>query len=33
VQAMADAAEVLTPDQRLKLAERMKSRMERRHRG
>jgi len=33
VQAMADAAEVLTPDQRVKLAERMKSRMERRHRG
>jgi periplasmic protein CpxP/Spy len=29
VQAMADAAEVLTPEQRLKVAERMKRRMER----
>jgi len=31
VQAMADAAEVLTPEQRIKAAERMKRRMERRH--
>ncbi len=30
--ALADAAEVLTPEQRAKLAERMKSRMEGRHR-
>ena len=30
VQAMADAAEVLTPEQRLKVAERMKRRIERR---
>ncbi|MCM2252032.1 MAG: periplasmic heavy metal sensor [Ramlibacter sp.] len=33
VQAMADAAEVLTPEQRLKVAQRMKLRMERRQRG
>jgi Spy/CpxP family protein refolding chaperone len=31
VQAMADAAEVLTPEQRAKAAERMQRRMERRH--
>ena len=31
-QALADAAEVLTPEQRAKLGERMKSRMEGRHR-
>ena len=33
VQAMADAAEVLTPEQRLKVAERMKRRMERHRQG
>jgi len=33
VQAMADAAEVLTPEQRAKVAERMKQRMERRRQG
>jgi periplasmic protein CpxP/Spy len=33
VQAMADAAEVLTPEQRLKVAERMKRRMEHRRQG
>ncbi len=33
VQAMADAAEVLTPEQRAKAAERMKRRMDRRGRG
>jgi Spy/CpxP family protein refolding chaperone len=33
VQAMADAAEVLTPEQRTKAAERLKRRMERRWRG
>ncbi|HXE48500.1 MAG TPA: Spy/CpxP family protein refolding chaperone [Ramlibacter sp.] len=33
VQAMADAAEVLTPEQRLKVAERMKRRMEHRLQG
>ena len=31
-QALADAAEVLTPEQRAKIGERMKSRMEGRHR-
>jgi protein CpxP len=31
VQALADAAEVLTPEQRAKVAERMKQRMDRRH--
>jgi len=31
LQAMADAAEVLTPEQRAKAAERMRRRMERRH--
>jgi protein CpxP len=33
VQAMADAAEVLTPEQRLKVAERLKQRMDRRRHG
>ena len=33
VQAMADAAEVLTPEQRAKAAERLKQRMDRRRRG
>lgn len=33
LQAMADAADVLTPEQRTKVAERMKQRMERRWRG
>ena len=33
VQAMADAAEVLTPEQRLKVAERMNRRMEHRRQG
>ena len=33
VQAMADAAEVLTPEQRAKVAERMKQRMDRRWNG
>ncbi|MDB5875115.1 MAG: hypothetical protein JWQ07_4557 [Ramlibacter sp.] len=33
VQAMADAAEVLTPEQRVKAGERLKQRMERRWRG
>lgn len=33
VQAMADAAEVLTPEQRLKVAQQMKQRMERHQRG
>jgi periplasmic protein CpxP/Spy len=33
VQAMADAAEVLTPEQRMKVAERMKQRMDRRWNG
>jgi periplasmic protein CpxP/Spy len=33
VQAMAEAAEVLTPEQRLKVAERLKQRMDRRRHG
>jgi periplasmic protein CpxP/Spy len=33
VQAMADAAEVLTPEQRVKVAERLKQRMDRRRNG
>ncbi|MEO5670455.1 MAG: Spy/CpxP family protein refolding chaperone, partial [Ramlibacter sp.] len=33
VQAFADAADVLTPEQRLKVAEHLKRRMDRRHRG
>lgn len=33
VQAMADAAEVLTPEQRLKVAERLKQRVDRRRHG
>jgi periplasmic protein CpxP/Spy len=33
VQAMADAAEVLTPEQRVKVAERLKLRMDRRRHG
>lgn len=33
VQAFADAADVLTPEQRLKVADHLKRRMERRHRG
>ena len=33
VQAMADAAEVLTPEQRVKVAERLKQRMDRRWHG
>jgi periplasmic protein CpxP/Spy len=33
VQAMAEAAEVLTPEQRVKVAERMKQRMDRRRNG
>lgn len=33
VQAMADAAEVLTPEQRVKVAERLKRRMDRRRSG
>ena len=33
VQAMADAAEVLTPEQRVKVADHLRQRMERRRRG
>jgi Spy/CpxP family protein refolding chaperone len=33
VQALADVAEVLTPEQRAQLAEKMKQRREHRHRG